>query len=299
MRLFNTVALEIAARCNRRCEFCPVAYNTRPDERMSRALLDKAFMELAGLDYRARIEFYIYNEPCRDWDQLMWAIVSARAYMPRAVLMIATNGDYIRDPDELFTLYGAGLNQLVINCYSPGLYERRAPWLETLAAAGVEVGGNVYGRIPPSRQTVQMLDKSDPDEFGTGYFRLTNRSGFIPEFLAPTAEPVKSMCTRPFRTLNVNWEGTALVCCNDYHGAQPLGNLRDSTLEELWNSPILNTYRARLWDRNRDQPLCDVCDCHPGPYTSNVDTDWGAEAPIGEVRANYSQPVPVELTARP
>lgn len=270
MKLFNTVALEISARCNRRCKFCPVAYNTRPDERMSLDLFLMAIDQLRALNYRGRIEFYIYNEPLKDREWALACIEHARRVVPRATLMIATNGDYLKGTDSIMDLYDAGLNQLLINCYSKGLYERRQPWLLGLLP-GVSRSGRVYSATGPRSKVIWMLDKSDPAVFGEGVFGLINRAGNIPKFKPALAQPLERMCVKPFRMLNINWCGHALVCCNDYHGEMAYGTLRDATLVELWNSPVMQTYRARLWRKQRDQPLCDVCDCHSGAYPANVD----------------------------
>lgn len=270
MKLFNTVALEINARCNRSCTFCPVAYNTRPDERMPAHLLRKALDELGALRYHGRIELYIYNEPAREMEYLLDVLRAGRHTVPRGCFMVATNGDYLRGPGNIMAMFDAGLNQLLINCYSPGLYAKRLPWLAALPGI-VHRTNDVYVNVGPHRRVVHMLDKSEPATFGTGVFRLINRAGNIPAFLPATSAPVERMCVKPFRLLNVNWQGEALLCCNDYHGQLHIGNLADYTLEQLWNSPVLNTYRKHLLNKDRTLPLCSKCDCHAGAYPSNVE----------------------------
>ena len=272
-RLFTTLCLEISSMCNRKCQFCPVAYNHRPDEQMDEILLDKALRELSVLNYRGRIEFYIYNEPCRDMPWLLHCLKVARAAVPRACLMIATNGDYLRGPENIMKLYDSGLNQLLIDCYSPGLYEKRLSWLKALPKS-VSNGG-IYSYASPKTHTVLMLDRSDPATFGKGIYGLQNRSGQIQPFRPALAEPVKRLCTKPFRLLNVNWRGDALICCNDYLAAHSFGNLRNATLAELWSHPVINEYRRRLYNKERTAPLCRTCDCMAGVYT------WQVEKPSG------------------
>lgn len=272
MRLFNTLSIEIASMCNRKCDWCPVATNTtRPDERMNPNLLGKILRDLAGLEYKGRIELYIYNEPTRDIPYLLEVIRAVREYAPKACIMVATNGDYLkRGVRDIMPMYEAGLNQLLINCYAKGLHQKRLPWLATLAEQGVEVGGPLYPYIGPRRRTVGLMDKHSPEVFGSGVFRLTNRAGNVPGLGVPV-EPVARMCTRPFRNLNINWKGDALVCCQDYHGDVEVGNVATHTLTELWNSPVLNTYRINLADKDRNLPLCRTCDCHAGAYPHMID----------------------------
>ena len=270
MKLFNTLCLEIDSTCNRKCQFCPVAYNQRPDELMTPDLISKALTELAGLKYRGRVELYIYNEPCRNFEHLLNVLRMFSTALPGVTFMVASNGDYLDGP-RMAELYGAGLQQLLVNCYTPGLFEKRQSWLEWLPD-DVEVDGPIYTKLARGKRTFQMLDKSNPDEFGSGVFGLTNRSGLLEGYLPPTPEPLERMCVRPFRVLNVNWQGDAMVCCNDYHADVEVGSLHDLTLLELWHHPVMNLYRTKLLDRDRSLPLCDVCDCHAGAYPGNVDT---------------------------
>lgn len=288
MRLFNTIALEIGARCNRRCAFCPVAYNKRPKEWMDTDAIAEAVSQLAALNYSGRIEWYIYNEPCMDMDRLATAAAIANAGAPRATQMVATNGDYFKNPDGLLAVYETGIQQVLVNCYTEGLYEKRSHWLDAAAEAGINVGGPIYSPVPRNRRTLQMVDKSGPDPFGTGVFAITNRAGNIGQYLAATPEPIARMCVRPFRVLNINWRGEAMVCCNDYHADVEVGRFPETSLQDLWNSPVLNTYRQHLAAKDRSLPLCSTCDCHSGAYPSNVDVPTQAStATPTEIRSRY------------
>jgi hypothetical protein len=175
---------------------------------MDYQLVEKALLELGRLKYRGRIEFYIYNEPVKDREFLLQCLAEARMLVPNSCLMIATNGDYFKSSSDLMDLYNTGLNQLLINCYSKGLYEKRLAWIEQLPHS-ISRTKSVYSVLSPKTKTVQILDKSNIEEFGGGIFRLVNRAGNIPEFLPPLAQPVERMCVKPFRLLNINWRGEA------------------------------------------------------------------------------------------
>lgn len=234
---------------------------------------------LADLRFAGRVEFYIYNEPTKHFEWLLQCIASVRRNVPRSTLMIASNGDYL-NPEKIAQLYDAGLNQLLVNCYSPGLFERRSHWP---LPADVELDGEIYAPLPAGRRTFKMLDKSNPATFGSGVFKLQNRSGAVPDVLPPTQEPLRRMCVKPFRFMNVNWQGDVLVCCNDYHGDVVMGNVVDAPLDVLWNHPVMNTYRAALHAKDRSLPLCSTCDAPAGAYPGNVDTAWGDTIPAHEI----------------
>jgi MoaA/NifB/PqqE/SkfB family radical SAM enzyme len=288
MRLFNTISIEIASLCNRKCKFCPVAYNTRPKEKMAEETLTEAIRQLGELKYNGRIEWYIYNEPCMEMEWLKYVSGLARELVPRATQMIATNGDYFRNGgDDLLSLYEYGIQQVLVNCYTKGLYERRKPWIEQARRAGIEVDGAVYSALPRNKRTVQMLDKSNPETFGSGIFSITNRAGNITEFVPVVQEPISRMCVRPFRVLNINWMGEAMVCCNDYHADVPVGSFPQQSLTEIWNGPIMNTYREHLLQKDRSLPLCKSCDCHSGAYPNNVDKPANNFADDASIHALY------------
>lgn len=272
MKIFNTLCLEIASRCNRKCAFCPVAYYTRPDELMSWDLLVKAAEELASVNYRGRVEFYIYNEPMRTRHYLIQCLALFRQ-TTKACLMIATNGDYFKSATEIRDLFDKGLNQLLINCYSPGLYQRREAWLTELLTDPTVKRGGVYGVNSWRSKTIEMLDKSDPTTFGSGVFGLVNRAGNIPGFLPAPAQPLTRMCVKPFRLLNINWQGDAMVCCQDYYGDVSYGSLASQSLDDLWNHRVMVAYRQHLIRKDRSLPLCRTCDCHAGAYPGNVDRE--------------------------
>ena len=65
-------------------------------------------------------------------------------------------------------------------------------------------------------------------------------------------------CTQPFKRLNINYDGTITPCCTPYGGYWSLGNIKDTTLEEVWHGEKINKLRALL--KNKDMPnFCRKC----------------------------------------
>ena len=52
-------------------------------------------------------------------------------------------------------------------------------------------------------------------------------------------------CPFPWQYLVVQWDGTVVPCCRDYNGVNPMGNIRDSSLKEIWNSERYADFRAQ------------------------------------------------------
>ncbi len=272
MILFNTVALEIGAQCNRKCWFCPNAYNERPDAYMSDELLEKIALELKEMNYAKRIIFYIYNEPFKD-PRLPDLISLFRQQVPKACLMIATNGDYVKSSKQFQRLFDLGLNQLQINVYSN---VKRYRQLKGMIEETSAVEGNVYSQISPKKQHYSVEEKFDrkltPSSPKIGRFELTNRSGHVP--LQP--QLIQRICVRPFRSMQVNWKGDVILCCNDYDAEIICGDANNYTLQEIWeHSPVYEKYRKQLLTKDRNGlPLCQVCSFKGGEYGHFIPKFW-------------------------
>lgn len=76
-------------------------------------------------------------------------------------------------------------------------------------------------------------------------------------------EPKKSPlveCNFPWERMTVLWDGEVVPCCNDYNKKLPLGNLKDSTLSEIWNGLAMKSLRAEFISNSVKNPLCRHCD---------------------------------------
>jgi len=272
MRLFNALALEITSSCNRRCKFCPVSYSPRKHERLPWHLIEKACEELVVLRFKGRLALCIYNEPLKDKDYLLEVLEYFKKKAPRITLMVATNGDYLTGARGINELFDAGLNQLMLNGYTKKRFKMLSGWAAKVPKLGAY---NIYGTTPRCARNLVVCDKSDISKLTRGLLRFQNRAGAVPGFLPPMKSPLKKMCVKPFRMLNINWEGQGVLCCNDYYGEVVLGNFFEKSLEQIWDSPILNMYRKALLEKDRSLPLCCYCDSVVGAYPHLVDTNFG------------------------
>ena len=296
MKLFNTISVEISAACNRRCKFCPVSVFQRTEELMSEVTFSAIISELAALKYRGRFEFYIYNEPLKNREHFERCARQAMATL-KATLMVSTNGDYMKSVDDLEWLYSLGINQVVLNAYTAKRYPVFLSWQKEYEQKHGKLGDTVYSQIPRGAKAIKVYDKSNGDEFGSGVFALQNRAGSIPDYLPVPKEPLKRMCVKPFRLLNINWRGEAMICCNDYYADVPAGQVPQQSLLEIWNGPVFSAYRRKLLREDRSLPLCRTCDCHSGAYPANVDRSQGAAASDQAIEEIYVSRVAARATA--
>lgn len=275
MRIFNTISIETASLCNRKCWFCPNAYNDRPDEIMSSALISKILTELGNNKFNGRIELYEYNEPLRD-TRIYDIIAECRKKVPKSCIMIATNADYVKNAQQIDDLYKAGLNQLQINVYSN--VPRYRQLTELMKGLSYASKGNVYGPGTPKIKIYTIEEKYDriinTATQKVGRFDLTNRCGLIPG-IPGSKKQMNKVCPRPFRFMQVTWEGKVVICCNDYHATQVCGDLNTDSVYEVWkSSPVFLKYRKELLTAGRSKlPLCCKCD-FSGSYPHMVAPFW-------------------------
>ncbi len=70
-----------------------------------------------------------------------------------------------------------------------------------------------------------------------------------------------SICNFPWRMMMILYDGKVVPCCLDYNGVQVLGDVRESTIEEIWNGLAFIKMRddfKRL--QYKDYPLCLQCE---------------------------------------
>ena len=68
-------------------------------------------------------------------------------------------------------------------------------------------------------------------------------------------------CNEVYDKLSINWDGSVTCCCGDYDNYMIVGNLNESSLQEIWqNSQQLKYYRLMLSEfRHNELPLCKTC----------------------------------------
>ncbi|VEN73030.1 conserved hypothetical protein [Candidatus Desulfarcum epimagneticum] len=70
----------------------------------------------------------------------------------------------------------------------------------------------------------------------------------------------KTTCPEPWRMLVVGWDGNVAPCCFDYDFKYIYGNIKDSSLREIWNSQRMRSFRKLHKEMKRHAvELCKTC----------------------------------------
>lgn len=109
----------------------------------------------------------------------------------------------------------------------------------------VTVGRTMLSHIDISRIKLEEKDKNM-------LIKLKNEESVVKQH--------PKCCPEVFDKLSINWDGSVSACCGDYDNKMIIGNIKDNTLLEIWNSNKMNAYRKILSEKRYDElELCKGC----------------------------------------
>ena len=212
--LFGRLEIETFSNCNRTCETC--LRNSYPDrERVDSwfgdvllptetvcSIIDQAH----ALGYRGDVNLQHYNEPLLDVRiEEFGHYVQSKG---RAV-GICTNGDLITR-ERANTLDGA------------------FTWMDVALYMNEEAQAKRQASLEPLFSKTKLRF--------TGGSHITTHSSPRPHLNRLVQIHGKTPCFQVWWRMIINHKGEMLLCCDDMPGHFDLGNVFDSTLEELWFS---------------------------------------------------------------
>ena len=101
------------------------------------------------------------------------------------------------------------------------------------------------------RYGIVAVDRTNPKG-------LTNRAGNLPD-VAPVTAALAAFCVRPFEQMYIAYDGTAVLCCQDWTLSEVMGDTKITPLLEIWRGAIYRKKREELIMCRRDG-LCAKCD---------------------------------------
>ncbi len=261
----NITHIEPTNHCNYRCSFCAVGLDMvkRPRGFMSRTLFDKIIDENQGnLNY---VCLYFHGEPLLHPDILYYVKTLKEI---GCGVGLTTNG-LLLTRSLSKSLLDLNVNNLCVSFQgaSKEIYEA-----EQRGGDFNEVTRNLEDLLSiknshSSRLHISILetDLTRPhiDEF---VVKWSNRGAQVmvgkvdPWFgFVDTSPPRKQGlgCVMPWVHTAVMWNGDVFPCCN-YEGP-PLGNLEESTVNELWNNDKIVDFRKRLLNQDSLRFPCSSC----------------------------------------
>jgi len=281
-----TVKIELTRGCNRRCPFCALPYMPWANEEyrfMEVSTFTKAITDAGKWIGKFRLELAERGEPSLH-PNLVALLMIARKFAPRCQIMITTNAVGLKNGEEQYrqfisSLFDAGLNIAYIDGYDDATYDklqRIFPFAEKMYEDGV----HPYQYHSPTFKQIILVGGHHGEKNIIRQFH--NMAGTLPvdkvrklgyEIMElPDGKPLEKMCVRPFRETVIHYDGTVTICCNDWYEVSSLGNVKDSTLEELFGRA--DFARAMLIAHNRAalRP-CNTCSERSG-FRVGLETGW-------------------------
>jgi radical SAM protein with 4Fe4S-binding SPASM domain len=71
---------------------------------------------------------------------------------------------------------------------------------------------------------------------------------------------IHTPCSEVFNVLSINWDGSVSACCADYDKKMVVGDLKKTSLIEIWKSRKMQNYRKILGEMKHDTfEICRTC----------------------------------------
>ncbi len=266
-RLPEIVKIESTNLCNAKCVFCPRDDMERRQGIMDMALFQKVADECAALGI-GHIRMHNYGEAFMDRQLVEKVRYAKRLGIPEVGLI--SNGSLLTEAAAR-GMVEAGLDAINISVDAAGkeVFERTRLGLNyDKVIANIErlirIRDEAGKRRPKLILSFVRQDNSVEERPFIDHWKkradkihitdLHNWAGTLNK-----ESDVNFPCYRPWLTFTVLWDGRVSLCCADFDGREILGDLRTSTIKDIWNAePYRRARRAHL--DHGGPAVCQSCD---------------------------------------
>jgi len=264
------IDVETSSQCNRRCLYCPNSRNDRLS--FNRFMDDAVFIpfinNLRAIGYSRELHFVGFNEPLMHRENILGRVTLARRLLPRAVIVVFTNGDYLDRP-YLEQLIVAGMNKMIISVHlaadKPYDDEAILERINRLALAlntpivptGYAAGAFIRARLIHSGADI-TIRQTDYRRYGS------NRASSL-ENVGPQIDVRMAACLLPIHQFIVGHEGKVVPCCtmvsdDPRNAARIVGNIaEDSSIFDIYCGSAMVNWRRGLFNIGPKRPPCEKC----------------------------------------
>lgn len=268
----NHVHLETFAKCNAACNFCPYPKIERQGARMSDELLEKVITDLREIPRQLSFMLspFKVNEPFLD-KRLFPLLESVNRNLPNANLTLTTNASPLTAEkiEQLRSIRNIGYVWISFNDHREKEYEEtmQLPYKRTLER--IDMLHREMLRQPlPFRVVVSRVSDGDREadnafcqwvrqrypRFAPG---VTTRGDWLGEVSTDTGAVPNVPCMRWFE-ISIMADGRVAHCCMDGMGKWSVGDVREHSVLEIYNSHDYRALRERTVSRRFAEP-CNSC----------------------------------------
>jgi hypothetical protein len=282
-RFVDQVEIENHNFCNRICWFCP---NSFIDRRTNLRLMQddvfkKIIAALSEIDYDGNLTWSRYHEALAD-DSIFERIAFARRALPRATLVVISNGDYM-DHSTLPRLEAAGVDRLMLDVYLPDGKERDADAIakrlrqfRQRTGLSLKAGGEAdYAIAGTALKATVDIPFYTADAIST-------RGGLV-EVPKLATYRRHAVCLAPVRHVVIDYNGRGMLCCQTRSDASEhrdaiIGDLSrpDYGLFHMYRD--LGAARRALLAPGEKSGACRSCDVRDDGPDRLARREWVARA---------------------
>ena len=261
--------VETTAQCGLRCGFCPRTQVVNGVHKVNRKMsahmsLEKFESLLDKMPWVKSLEPFHFGEPFLTPDFHLFI----RACKRRGIYTVVASNLVNAPIDAYHKAFAEGLDFLVMDIDSiekeayeairiKGKWERLREVTISILSADVRPYCVVQsigfdGEAPyTEREFLNFSEGNRPDEY---------RLKFLDSFRGTTAppKPLKGICREPFYGFTVQVNGDVVVCDRDFAGENVMGNIFEQSVEEIWNGPKYQAFRAAMLSDDKPS-MCKNC----------------------------------------
>ena len=254
----NKIEISLVEGCFMECEFC--ALQGLPEGFHSYKFMNKATLKdicekIAKAGWNSKISIAGHGEPMKH-PHIFECIKLIRKYLKTNTIYLITNGYSITN-ETVHKLFESGISNIQISEYTkfPRMKKIKGELKKEFVVADWEDKMTKAGDLSAKVNILAPFEY----EAKNSTHKIINRCG-VSEL--PTRSKQDKRCAKPFRDMFISWDGDLAICCNDFRKSLDLPNIKDGSIEDLWNCGYFQSLRKILfWDGRKVYP-CNVCD-HP------------------------------------
>lgn len=226
---------------------------------MTEGTAESVATQIKAAGWNSQLLFAMHGEPSMNPNML--SIISIfRKHLPKAYMVMLTNGGGFIKEGRLNGIFAAGLNTLAVEDYEGADLVSRIPF-ET-ATVPIKYYPADKDANPHHRRRGQLIVRLDDIKSATKgtHSTLNNHAG---SGMPPNRDYWGKRCAKPFREIGVRWDGTISGCCVMWRNEVEAGNIHDTEIDRIWDGDVLSAMRRVLITGARKEiRACSGCD-HP------------------------------------
>ena len=271
----KVIEFQLHNMCNANCIICPYSEIKEKKGFMDELLFEKIINEVG--DKKILLIPYLNNEPFLDFNYVD-KLMKINKHCPNAQIEISTNLSKVND-EMISKLNEIHIYEMRISffgyskkCYEdlmPGLdYEKSWDNLKKLLESDLKK------KIPKLSVTMIEHDMVEENDYlnmeelcknnGIDFNRwgYLDRAGNNTKFSCKIHKENIIGCeqNRPLERMHILYDGTVILCCQDWRREVVMGDIKENTIREIWDGEKYQKIRSLIYGRNKDcVELCKHC----------------------------------------